>query len=231
MSLVGRIYKLQQLDLEVQRNQQSLSEIETHLKDDKDLLATKSKLSAQEQQLAEAKKHQKETEWELEDIQEKLKQTNHKLYSDKTKNPKELINLESEAKSLKNRIGRKEDELLELMAQMEEMEAEVKANSEKTEALQREWQQRQEVLSQRKVEVEVELNRLHELRQELTQPIGAENLSLYEQLKLTKGRAVVKVEQGRCQGCRITLPTSQWQRVKAGDLVQCNNCNRILCVE
>jgi len=231
MSLAGQLYKLQQVDLEIQKKQQTLNEIENHLADNKDLLTAGSKFTAQEQQLAEAKRKQKEMEWELEDLQEKMKQTNHKLYSGKTKNPKELVNLENEARSFKSKIVKKEDELLELMAQVEEMEAEVKARSKEVQKLQREWQQRQESLKQRKVEVEVELNRLSEMCQELAQPLDSENLRLYEQLRMTRGQAVAKVEQGRCLGCRITLPTSQWQRVKAGDLVQCNNCNRILCVE
>ena len=231
MTLAGRLYELQQIDLEIQRKQQTLSETENHLKDNEDLLALRAKLTVQEQRVVETKTKQKEIEWELEDLQEKMKQSKHTLYNGKTKNPKELVNLENEVKSLKNRIGRKEDELLELMAQVEEMEAEVKANSKEMQNLQEEWQQRQGNLNQRKVEIEVELGRLHELRQGLTQPLNLEDFRLYEQLRLTKGQAVAKVEQGRCQGCRITLPTSQWQRVKAGDLVQCNNCNRILCME
>lgn len=231
MSLAGRLYKLQQVDLEIQGKQQTLDETEHYLKSDEALLVANSELIAQEQRLAEVKGTQKEIEWELEDIQEKMKQASRKLYNGKTKNPKELVGLESEVKSLKNRIGRKEDELLELMAQTEEMEAEVKANSKEMQNLQQEWQRRQEELSRRKIEIEGELNKLLELRQGLVQPLSQGDLRLYEQLRFTKGQAVAKVEQGRCQGCRITLPTSQWQRVKAGDLVQCNNCNRILCIE
>ena len=231
MNLAGQLYKLQQIDLEVQRKQQTLNDIENILKDDEILLVAKSKVSAQEQQLMEAKSRQKEIEWELEDLQEKMKQTNHKLYSSKTKSSKELVNLENEATSFKKRIEKKEDELLELMTQAEGMETEVKTNSQEVQKLQQEWDQRLETFSQRKIEVEVELNRLHGVRRGLAQPIDTEHLRLYEQLIITKGQAVAKVEQGRCQGCRIALPTSQWQRVKAGDLVHCNNCNRILCVE
>ena len=231
MSLAGQIYKLQQVDSEIERKQQTLGEIESELKDNRDLLIAKTKLTTQEQKLAEAKKKQKELEWELEDIQEKAKQTRRELFSGKVKNPKELMNLENEVKSLKIRIGGKEEGLLELMAQTEEMETDVKERNEEVDKLQREWQQSQKFLNQSKSEIEVELGKICELRQELAQPLDPENLRLYEHLRLAKGQAVVKVEQGRCQGCRISLPTSQWQRVKAGELVQCNNCNRILCVE
>lgn len=231
MSLAGQIYKLQQVDLDIERKQQILGEIESELKDNRDLLIAKTKLNAQEQELAEAKKKQKGLEWELQDIQEKAKQTRRELFGGKVKNPKELMNLENEIKSLKIRIGGKEEGLLELMAQTEEMETDVKERNAEVDELQQEWQQSQKVLNQRKAEIEVELGRIRELRQQLAQPLDTENLRLYEYLRLAKGQAVAKVEQGRCQGCRISLPTSQWQRVKAGELVQCNNCNRILCIE
>ena len=231
MSLAGQIYKLQQVDSEIERKQQTLGEIESELKDNRDLLIAKTKLTTQEQKLAEAKKKQKELEWELEDIQEKAKQTRRELFSGKVKNPKELMNLENEVKSLKIRIGGKEEGLLELMAQTEEMETDVKERNKEVDKLQREWQQSQKFLSQSKAEIEVELGKIRELRQQLAQPLDTEKLRLYEYLRLTKGQAVARVEQGRCQGCRISLPTSQWQRVKAGELVQCNNCDRILCME
>ena len=99
MSLAGQIYKLQQVDSEIERKQQTLGEIESELKDNRDLLIAKTKLTTQEQKLAEAKKKQKELEWELEDIQEKAKQTRRELFSGKVKNPKELMNLENEVKS------------------------------------------------------------------------------------------------------------------------------------
>jgi hypothetical protein len=63
------------------------------------------------------------------------------------------------------------------------------------------------------------------------QQLDSEALDTYERVKLSRGQAVAKVERGECQGCHIAVPTSQWQRVKAGDLIQCNSCSRILCVE
>ena len=231
MSLPGQLYELQQMDLELQRNQQELNAIENQLTDNKALATAESKLALQKEQLAEAKKGQKSSEWELDDLQEKVNKLNDKLYSGMIKNPKELVNLENEVKSLKSKISRKEDELLELMTQVEEMEAKVKTSIEELERLKQEWQQRQENLEQRKTEVEAELAKLSEARHGLAQQIDSAAVRLYEQIRLIKEQAVAKVEQGRCQGCHITLPTSQWQKAKAGDLVQCNSCSRILYLE
>jgi predicted nucleic acid-binding Zn-ribbon protein len=231
MSLVGQLYKLQQLDLELQTKQQELNEVENQLSDNKTLVAAESKLVSQKEQLEEARKKQKSAEWELDDLQEKVKQINSKLYSGKTMNPKELVNLEQEGKGLKSQIKLKEDALLGLMSQVEEVEAEVKTIATEVERLKREWEQRQETLRPEKKEVETKLAVLKLERYGLAEKIDSEVLNNYEQLKLTRGQAVVKVERGRCLGCHITVPTSQWQKAKAGDLIQCNNCSRILYLE
>jgi len=231
MSLPGQLYELQQVDLELQKNHELIEEIILQLSENQALIATESRLASQKEQLADTGKKRKGIEWELEDLQEKAKEINNKLYGGTVKNPKELVNLESEAKSLKKKIERKEDELLELMSQGEDLETEMKDSTKELEKLEQEWQQKQGILNQGKTKAETELARLKQNRGELAHQIGSDTLRLYEQIRLTKVQAVAKIEQGRCQGCHITLPTSHWQRAKAGELVQCNSCGRILYLE
>jgi predicted nucleic acid-binding Zn-ribbon protein len=231
MSLAGQLYKLQQLDLELQKKQQELNEVENHLSDNKALVIAESKVASQKEQLEDAKRKQKSSEWELEDLQEKVRQIESKLYSGKTKDPKELVNLEKEVKGLKSQIRTKEDALLGLMSQVEEIEARVKTTAEELERLKREWDQRQETFRPRKSEIETVLAKLRGDRNGLAQQIDSDAFNIYERIRLTRGQAVVKVERGRCLGCHITVPTSQWQKAKAGDLIQCNNCSRILYLE
>jgi predicted nucleic acid-binding Zn-ribbon protein len=231
MSLAGRLYKLQQLDLELQKKQQELSEVENQLGDNKALVSAESRLASQKEQLEDARKKQKSSEWELEDLQEKIRQIDSKLYGGKTKDPKELVNLEKEVKGLKSQTTTKEDALLGLMTQVEELEAKVKTGTEEVERLKREWEQTQETLRPRKGEIEIALADLKGERSRLAKQIDSEAFNIYERIRLTRGQAVVKVERGRCLGCHITVPTSQWQKAKAGDLIQCNNCSRILYLE
>ncbi len=231
MSLAGQLYRLQQFDLELQKKQQELNEAENQLSDNKALVVAESKVASQKEQLEDAKRKQKSSEWELEDLQEKVRQIDSKLYSGKTKDPKELVNLEKEVKGLKSQIRAKEDALLGLMSQVEEIEAEVKTTTEELERLNQEWEQRQETFRPRKSEIETVLAKLRGDRNGLAQQIDSEAFNVYERIRLTRGQAVVKVERGRCLGCHITVPTSQWQKAKAGDLIQCNNCSRILYLE
>ena len=231
MSLAGQLYRLQQLDLELQKKQQELTDVETKLADNKALLAAEAKLASQKEQLEDARKKQKSSEWELDDLQEKTRQVDSRLYGGKTKDPKELVNLEKEVKALKSQIRTKEDSLLGLMGQVEQIESDVRATAEESEHLKREWAQRQETLGPRKGELEIELAGLNGERSKLAPQVDSEALSVYERIRLAGGQAVVKVERGRCLGCHIAVPTSQWQKAKAGDLIQCNNCSRILYLE
>lgn len=231
MSLTGQLYKLQQLDLELQSKQQELSDVEHQLSDNKALVVAKAKLASQKEQLEDARRKQKSSEWELEDLQEKLRRIDSKLYSGTTKDPKELVNLEKEVRGLKSQIGPKEDALLGLMSQVEEIEAKVKTTTEELARLKREWEQRQETFGPRKSEIETVLAKLRGDRNGLAKQIDSEAFNTYERIRLTRGQAVVKVERGKCQGCHITVPTSQWQKAKAGDLIQCNSCSRILYLE
>lgn len=231
MSLVGQLYKLQQLDLELQKKQQELSEVENQLSDNKALVAAESRLASQKEQLEDARKKQKSSEWELDDFQERIRQVDSKLYGGKTKDPKELVNLEKEVKALKSQTTTKEDALLGLMSLAEEAEVRVKTTAKELEGLKKEWEQRQETLKPRKGELDIALAELKGERGRLAEQTDSEAFNIYERIRLARGQAVVKVERGRCLGCHITVPTSQWQKAKAGDLIQCNNCSRILVLE
>jgi predicted nucleic acid-binding Zn-ribbon protein len=231
MSLVGQLYRLQQLDLELQKKQRELTDVENQLSDNKALVAAESRLASQTEQLQDAKKRQKSSEWELEDLQEKIRQIDSRLYGGKTKDPKELVNLEKEGKGLKGQVRPKEDALLGFMSQIEEMEAGAKTTAGELERLKEEWEQRQQTLRPRKSEIETVLADLKGERNRLAEQISSEAISIYQRISLTMGQAVVKVEKGKCLGCHISVPTSQWQKVRAGDLIQCNNCGRVLYLE
>ncbi len=231
MSLTGQLYKLQQLDLELQKNLQELSEVNHDLSNNESLVAAESKLYSYKEQLESISSKQKNSEWELEDLQEKIRQIDSKLYSGTTKDPKELVNLEKEVKGLKSQIRPREDKLLGLMSQIEEIEVNLKTTTEESAQLRQEWEQKQETLGQRKSEIETLLAKLKKDRVAMAQQLDSEALNTYERIRLSRGQAVTKVEKGKCQGCHIAVPTSQWQKVKAGDLIQCNSCSRILYLE
>jgi uncharacterized protein len=231
MNPAGHLYRLQQFDLELQEKQQELTEVQSKLSDDRALVAVQSRLDTLMAQLDEEKKRQRSSEWELEDLQEKVRQITGKLYGGTTRNPKDLVNLEMELKGFRGQIKPKEDSLLKLMSQVEEIEARIGAAGQERAELKREWQERQETMGRRKGELETALVQLRDERKRLVQQVTPQALNIYERTRQARGHAVAKIERGECRGCHITVPTSQWQKAKAGDLIQCSSCGRILYLE
>jgi len=164
-------------------------------------------------------------------MNERSRDINSKLYTGVVHNPKELLSLKHETESLKRRIDKQEEELLDIMGQVEETETQEGSYNQEFSELTQEWQQKQGSLTQKRAESEREVASLNESREEALQQIEPSSLKLYQQVRTIREQAVVKVQQGQCQGCHMTLPIGQAQKAKAGEIVQCSNCSRILYVE
>lgn len=228
MTLAKTLYELQQVDLEIQEKQEALDRISGQLGESEVLLKARAELLSEGQWLAEIEKQQRDVESQMEDLRSSIAQINEKLYGGKVKNPKELLPLEHEMGNFKTNLRQKEDKVLDLMTEAEAMQDRIKLNTERLRKLEGEWQQEQGILAQRQVETESQLSELGQKRESLASEIDQQAIELYEGIRAKKGQAVVKVEQGRCQGCRLNLPVSEWQRARAGNLVQCSTCGRIL---
>jgi predicted nucleic acid-binding Zn-ribbon protein len=90
------------------------------------------------------------------------------------------------------------------------------------------WTEEIKDLTAQKEREESKSQELSVKRESLISGIDASAIELYEGLQSRKGEAVVKVVQGRCQGCRISLAMSEWQKAKSGTVVQCSSCSKIL---
>jgi len=188
----------------------------------------KAQLVTGEENLAALAKRQREMERELDDLRNNIDQLSGKLYGGKIKNPKELLSLEHEVGTLKSTLRQKEDRLLDLMAEAEAAQRKVGQGKERFQRLEVEWRKEKKALTHRQAETSGQLDDLTQRRQALASGIATGALELYEGMRSRKTQVVARVEQGMCQGCRLTLPMSEWQRAKAGSLVQCGSCGRIL---
>ena len=228
MTSVKTLYDLQQIDLNIQKEQEALDEINSQLGENEALLKARTELIAEQEHLAEIEKQQRDLEWEIEDLRGSIAKLNDKLYDGKTKNPKELVSLEKEKEIFKAKLRQKEDDLLDLMAEIETAQDKIKIGSERLKKLEVGWQREQENLTQSQAKVKSRLSDLSQKRQALISEIAPQTLELYDSVKLRKGQAVVRVAQGRCHGCHLNLSMNEWQRARAGALIQCSSCGRIL---
>ena len=228
MKVVKQLYQLQEVDLELESNEQALNQIAGQLGESQAVSRAQDKLKLEHQHLEELKREQHSAEWEIDDLITKLTTAEKKLYGGSIKNPKELTNLQHEIDGLKTKRDRLEDKALELMDKVELTETSVASLSSQLKRLEDEWQCQQQQLSSRLEQLKTILSDLEHKRQSLLANTDPQAIEFYHQLKNQKGTAVAKVEQGICHGCRISLPTTELQQARSGNLVQCSSCGRIL---
>jgi predicted nucleic acid-binding Zn-ribbon protein len=224
-----QLYDLQEIDLELDKKSAMLSHLESQLSDNQTLVEAKGQLESKQKQLAEMQTKEKEAEWAVEDLLAKLKPLREKLYAGSVKNPKELSSLQQQVEQLKGQVSQEEDKVLEIMGEVETVQREIAVLSADTGRMEEEWQEKRERLLAERTELTSAIDALGKRRDEIAATVEMAHLELYEALRVKKqGYVVARIEQGRCQGCRITLSMSEMTRARVGGLVQCDSCSRIL---
>jgi len=228
MSVSKQLYQLQEVDLEIEANERALEQATSQLGEREAVVATRDKLAQERQHLEELKQQQHATEWEVDDLTVKLKDAEKKLYSGRITNSKELTNLQHEAKGLKGNSSQLEDKILGIMEQVERTTASITSISNELRALEDDWHHQQQELSRDMEQFKGVLSDLRQKRQLLSAGIDPQVIEVYSELKGQKRAAVVRVEQGICRGCQISLSAAELQWVRGGGLVRCSSCGRIL---
>ena len=228
MSIARDLYQLQEVDTALEANLQAQKRVSGQIGESQVVLKAGAKLAEEQKNLETLAARQKSTDWEIDDLTAKIKETEKKLYGGKIFNSKELGSLQQETDDLKKRRSVLEDKSLELMDQLEDTRKAIENSKEELAKLQAEWQAQQKQFVVELMQLKA-AQAVHETnRQQISALIDADTLFTYQELRKRKGLAVAKVEQGICQGCRITLPNTDLQRAKGGGVVRCSSCGRII---
>jgi predicted nucleic acid-binding Zn-ribbon protein len=231
MSIAADLYSLQEIDIAVDRAVQRHQEIEDALEETEELKEARQESEERTKVSDALKGRQAELETEVEDIRAKAGEVEKKLYSGTVTNPKELSDLDADVKAIKAQAGRREDVLLSLLVELEEAEASRLESTAAYSEIESSWRVKHEELLVEKAGLEPERDQLQAKRDARATTIDKSALSLYKVLRERKGGVgVARVEQGMCQGCRITLPAAVLQRARGAGVVQCVSCERILLV-
>jgi len=225
-----QLYELQAVDLDIEVKVEALASVEGRLGESVTILEARAVLAKEQERLAELEKDQRLGEGEVDDLRSRVALLEQKLYGGSVKNPKELIDLQEQVEHLKKASRDGEDKVLDIMAEMEATQTRISARTRELTRMEENWLQEQSHLSQERIDLIASLSRLEQKREEIVSRIDSASLELYQNLRgKGQGRAVAKVEQGMCQGCRIVLPMSKLQQVRiAQELMQCSSCERIL---
>lgn len=228
MSVTSQLYQLQELDLELTSSEQTADRITSQLGESKTVIEARKILDSEQKLLEELTTQQNSLEWETDDLNSKLAKVEEDLYSGRIRNPKELTDIQHESDLLKTQRAKLEEKTLELMEQVEGATRNVAASDAELNRLENDWKSQQKKLSADLKQLKTAIADLQKRRQLMADGIETAAVEIYRELKKQKGTAVARVEGGLCNGCRISLPVSDMQRVRTGKLVRCGSCGRIL---
>jgi predicted nucleic acid-binding Zn-ribbon protein len=232
MAIAAELYALQEIDSAIDVAQATLAAVEEHLGETEELTSARAAVEEHREALRGLHDSQRDIEWQVDDARSHVTAVESKLYGGTVRNPKELSGLNDDANMLKGQLRRREDELLNHMVKVEEQEAALRQAEAVLKEVEGRWRGEQADLLGQKERLEAELTELESSRQAQAGRVDGRVLDLYGLLRdRRQGKAVVKVERGMCQGCRISLPMSVLQKARSGfDVVQCVSCERILYV-
>ncbi len=232
MSEAPLLYKLQVTDLEIEDVTRSLADVEAQIGETDQLKAARARVGDLNERIHALEKSLRGAEWDVEDISSKLKPLDTKLYSGSVRNPKDLDNLRKEVEHLKRSKDGAESKALELMEELDELQRTMQRSRLELDAIQTEWEGQQRRLQDERDAILARLQQLNEARGSIVATVNPASLHSYDDLRRTRrGRAVAKVEQNTCQGCRVSIPMHEVQRARNNpELSFCSHCGRILWV-
>ncbi len=230
MSAALSLYRLQQVDSQIDHIQLRLKAIRQILENDVELRAANEQSATADNQLKEAERLLKQSEQEVEKQRIKLQQTESSLYSGAVHNPKELQDLQKDVVSLKRHLETLEERELEAMILVETAE---KDSQNAKAGLAQVTASRGDQFRHLTVEADSlnkELERFSSERGAVIQDLAAQAIREYEQLrKQRRGIAVTIVSDSACAACGTTLTPSQQQSARStSQLFHCPSCGRIL---
>jgi uncharacterized protein len=230
MSAALGLYRLQQVDSQIDQIQARLQTIQRTLENDEALRAANKNFNAATDKHKDAERALKLSEAEVEKQRIKIEQTETSLYGGKVHNPKELQDLQKDVASLKRYLETLEERELEAMIAAETAEQELQTAKTDLERVQSNVKEQHKGLTQESETLRKNLERLHSERQAVVTDIAGQALGAYEQLRKQKrGLAITTIEDNSCEACGTTLTASQQQTARStSQLFHCPTCGRIL---
>jgi predicted nucleic acid-binding Zn-ribbon protein len=230
MSAALGLYRLQQVDSQIDQIQARLKTIQQTLENDLELQTANERFAVADQKHIDAERALKQSEAEVEKQRLKIEQTEASLYGGQIHNPKELQDLQKDVASLKRYLETLEERELEAMIAAESTEKALQAAKIDLERVQANLKEQNRDLTQESETLLKDLERLNSERRAVVTDIAHQTLDTYEQLRKQKrGIAITTITDNSCEACGTTLTPSQKQSARStNQLFHCPTCGRIL---
>lgn len=185
-------------------------------------------------QLADVVSRQDAAERELKATEDRVAQVNTRLFGGSVTASRELQAMSADVEGLRKRASELEDRALALMEEREPFDSELASLDGQLAELGERQSVLQAALAAADAGFEAEIATLSEQRPKLADAIPEPLLGTYDRLRARLGGvAVARLTGGRCEGCHLTLPAVELDRIRheaAGTLEYCEQCGRILVI-
>lgn len=230
MKLIPMLRALHEIDQEWDEKGRLYQSARQQLGDDTPLEAMRTARLQASEDLKAAGGKLRNAELELKSLQQKAQEIETSLYGGRVRAFKELEDLRQEGEHLKTQVATLEDETLEEMDRVDTLRAaEQRADSE-LQTFEAQWQADRAALLNEHKTLRARLQKLQAERIRLREAIPAPALALYDETRQKKGgNPLAPLDGGRCQVCRVAVPTSKVQAVLTDEAaIRCEGCDRIL---
>jgi uncharacterized protein len=230
MSTSLGLFRLQQVDSQIDRARLQLDKIRKTLENDIELKKALALVETSQADLQSAKTNLKTAEAEAEAQKIKIEQTESSLYGGSVHNPKELQDLQRDVASLKKHFATLEERQLEAMLKAEKAEAVFSEARSGLESIQSRLSGEHKTLIDEQSKLLKDLEILSQEREASVSPVEGELINIYNDLRRQKrGVAVTEFAENSCSSCGATLTSSLQQNAKSPkQLTYCPSCGRIL---
>jgi uncharacterized protein len=230
MIQASELYRLQEIDLNVQQRFKRLEEIAAQLADNKILTEAQQQVTNDQQALTPLQSKVRKLEQDIQSNTAKLKETDETLYSGRVRNPKELQDMQHEIQSLKKRNQELEDVLLETMMSVDSADAALKDSTAKVETLTAQFELANKSLIDERKRLKSEGSALIKSREQLVPTIDPNTLKAYNNLRSRKNnQAVAVLVNQSCSVCHVQQDMNVIQSLRKNDvLTYCSSCGRII---
>jgi predicted nucleic acid-binding Zn-ribbon protein len=232
MMRTADLWRLQEIDSALDSRRATIDDARSRLGESEDVVAARAEVLERMATLRAAQTAQKDLELQADDVKSKIAPGEQRLYSGAIKNPKELADLQHDIDQHRRQLSAIEDQDIEALSAVDAAERELRDAQARLDALELAWREEQADLTERIERLTAEVVGYDAERSEQAADIEGGLLGTYDHVRRAhQGRGVARLDRNLCLGCRISLPISTVNKARAGNaLVQCPNCERILCV-
>ena len=226
------LLELQKVDQDLYTLKQNKVDIPNQLETmNSEQIEAETRVNNQEEKEADFDRNRRQSERDLEVVQDQIKKYQGQLYSVKTN--KEYDALQAEIQTQKTVIGNLEDSILQLITEAESATETLDVMRAETEALIAQFGEERGKLESKLEAIDENVAIKMDERTRMAMHVENRILKVYDRLRRNLGdMTVVSVKKGACSGCFYVIPLQVVLQIRQSEkLISCESCGRILMIE